>query len=49
MAGQIRVNPKATKLAYKILKTPKDLQQKDQKEPSQRLVDQWYKDSSMAN
>ncbi len=48
MAGQIRRNNELTKLAYKILKTEKDQQQKNQKVPPERLVRQWWIDSSTA-
>jgi hypothetical protein len=48
MPGQIRTNKKATEIAYKILKTPKDLQQKNEKQPSDRLKQQWFKDSSLS-
>jgi len=48
MPGQIRINKKATKIAYKILKTPKELQQKNEEKPSDRLKQQWFKDSSLS-
>lgn len=36
------------KIAYKILKTPKDKRQDGQKPPSPQLVKEWFRDSSMA-
>jgi len=48
MPGAIRGDLKAAKIAYKILKTPKDKQQHNQKNPPEHLVKQWFKDSSTA-
>lgn len=43
-----RPNAKAMKIAYKILKTPKDKQQDNQKKPSDKLIREWFRDSSTA-
>ena len=48
MPGQIRPDKKSMKIAYKILKTPKDLQQKDDRRPSDRRLREWFRDSSTA-
>lgn len=48
MPGQIRSNLKAAKIAYKIKKTPKDKQQNPDKRPSNKLLREWFKDSSQA-
>lgn len=48
MPGMIRPNKKAAKIAYAILKTPKDAQQKNEPRPSEYLVRQWARDSSTA-
>lgn len=47
MPGQIRPIPKVRKIAYKILKTPKDLQQKDNPEPSKKRYESWKVDSQI--
>jgi hypothetical protein len=41
-----RPNKKAMKIAYKILKVPKDLQQRNEQEPPERLVREWFRDST---
>jgi len=41
MPAQIRPNLKLAKIAYKILQTPKELQQKDIKRPTKREVREW--------
>ena len=46
MPGQPRPNAKAAKIVYKILGTPKDLQQFTDKKPSERRVEEWFIDSS---
>jgi len=48
MPGMIRPNKKAAKIAYAILKTPKDAQQKTQPKPSEHLLREWFRDSSTA-
>lgn len=48
MPGQIRPDKKIMKAAYKILKTPKDLQQSDNKEPNPRRLKAWRVDSSIS-
>lgn len=48
MPGMIRPNKKMAKIAYKILKTPKDLRQNAQKRPSDKMVRAWFRDSSTA-
>ena len=48
MPGQIRPDHKLMKLAYKILKTPVKLQQKDEKEPNDKRIKSWTIDSSLA-
>jgi hypothetical protein len=44
MPGAIRPNKKGMKIAYKILGTPKNQQQHNEK-PSAKLVRGWLKDS----
>jgi hypothetical protein len=46
MPGAIRPNKEAMKIAYEILKTPKEQQQKDHEKPSKKTVEIWAKDSS---
>lgn len=48
MPSAPRPNEKAAKIAYKILKTPKELQQKNEHQPSEKKKEEWFKDSSMA-
>lgn len=48
MAGQIRPNKKAMKIAYDILKTPKDKRQNTQPNPPEKLIKEWWRDSSTA-
>lgn len=48
MPGQIRPNSKATKIAYAILKTPKDKRQRNEPKPSQEMMKRWFRDSSAA-
>jgi hypothetical protein len=48
MPGQVRPNKKAMKIAYLILKTPKDKQQDNQKRPSPQKIKEWFRDSSAA-
>lgn len=41
-------NKKAAKIAYKILNTPKDMQQwaKESPEQKERRIEEWFRDSS---
>ena len=48
MPGQIRPDEKMMKVVYKILKTPKKLQQRNEREPSDRRLQSWKIDSSIA-
>src|ERR1017187_6944560 len=48
MPGQIRPNKKMMKTAYKILGTPKDMQQRNDDRPSEKRVYSWRIDSSIA-
>lgn len=48
MAQGPRPNEKAKKIAYKILKTPKDLQQRDEPVPPAELIREWYRDSFLS-
>jgi len=48
MPGSIRSNKKAMKIAYAILQTPKEKQQRSQPKPSEKQVREWFRDSSMA-
>ena len=43
-----RPNTKAMKIAYKILNTPKEIQQDNQKKPSPEKIKEWFRDSSSA-
>ena len=44
MPQALRPNKKAMKIAYAILKVPKDMQQKNEK-PSSRHIKEWFRDS----
>ncbi len=46
MPVQLRPDVKLSKLAFKILGTPKDLQQKNQVKPTQRQEQSWRSTSS---
>jgi hypothetical protein len=48
MPGAPRPNAKAMKIAYKILNTPKDKQQDNQKQPSPEKIKEWFRDSSLS-
>ena len=48
MPGMIRPDKKMMKLAYQILKTPKDQQQKDQPIATKKQKYEWFRDSSTA-
>lgn len=47
-AASVRPNKKAKKIAYNILKTPKNLQQYTEMVPSKKQRKEWYKDTSVA-
>lgn len=46
MPGGIRPNKNMMKIAYKILATPKDKQQENQREVSPERAKEWFRDSS---
>lgn len=48
MPVQLRPDMKLAKLAYKILDTPKDLQQKNQKTPTAKQAAAWRASTSTA-
>ncbi len=48
MPGSVRPNPKAMKIAYDILKTPKERRQQTQPKPSDKQIKEWWRDSSTA-
>ena len=48
MPGAPRPNTKAMKIAYKILNTPKEKQQDNQKTPSPEKIREWFRDSTTA-
>jgi hypothetical protein len=48
MPGSIRPSGKAMKIAYQILKTPKEKQQKNQPVAPEKLRREWFRDSSTA-
>jgi hypothetical protein len=48
MPGQIRPDTKVMKVAYKILKTPKKLQQGNEKEANKKRLEAWRVDSSVS-
>jgi len=48
MAAAVRPNKKAKKIAYDILKTPKNLQQYTQPVPTKKQKTEWFKDSIIA-
>lgn len=48
MPGQPRPNKDAAKIAYKLLKTPKDMQQIPDRKPSAKREREWFVDSSTA-
>lgn len=49
MCGTIRPNKKCMKIAYRLLKTPKELQQKNEPKPSKKKVYEWLRDSLQAS
>lgn len=48
MPGQPRPDKECAKIAYKILKTPKDQQQHTQVYPGEKRIKDWFRDSSTA-
>ncbi len=48
MAGMIRPNKAAMKIAYSILKTPKNKQQKNSPEATEKQKYEWFRDSMLA-
>ena len=48
MPGTVRPNKKISKIAYALLNTPKDLRQKDEKNPGDKRVKQWFRDCTTA-
>jgi hypothetical protein len=46
MAATIRPYKKAKKLAYNLLKTPKNMQQYAQPNPGERRIKEWAKDTA---
>lgn len=46
MPGMIRTNEEAKKIAYKVNKTPKVLQQRNEEKPPEKLIKEWFVDSS---
>jgi len=48
MPGAPRPNEQCMKIAYKILNTPKDKRQDNQKKPSPEKIREWFRDSSTA-
>lgn len=48
MPAAVRPNEKAAKIAYIILKTPKDLQTHNQPKPTAKKIQEWFRDSSTA-
>lgn len=48
MPGQIRQNKKALKIFNEIMKPAKDQRQDNQKKPSEKMRNEWFRDSSTA-
>ncbi len=48
MAQAPRPNRKCMKIAYRLLQTPKDKQQKNEPEVPAKKVREWFRDSSIA-
>lgn len=44
----IRPDKKIMQIAYKVLKTPKELQQDEKKVPSEKLIKEWERDSMLS-
>jgi hypothetical protein len=49
MAAQIRPIPKLSKVMYKILKTEKDLQQRNTHQPTERQLKEWSSTTTKTN
>jgi hypothetical protein len=48
MPGQLRPDEKLAKIAYSLLKTPKDQQQKNDPKPTEEQLHRWFVDSMMS-
>jgi hypothetical protein len=48
MCNAPRPNKKAMKIAFKILRIPKDMQQRNEKKVSVKRLNEWFRDSSTA-
>ena len=48
MPGSIRPNKKASIIAYKLLKTPRERIQDNKKRPNIKRLRAWFRDSSTA-
>jgi hypothetical protein len=48
MPAMIRPNKECLKLYWEVMKVPKDKRQDPQRRPSQKIVKQWFRDSSQA-
>lgn len=46
MPGAIRPNKKCMQIAYALLKTPKSKRQHNDKKPSDKQLQAWFRDSS---
>jgi hypothetical protein len=44
----IRPDKKSMKIAYKVLKTPKDLQQDNEPHISEKRQQEWYRDTQLS-
>jgi hypothetical protein len=49
MPATPRPNKEAAKIAYKILKTPKDRQQHNQPDPSEKRIKEWFREHRCHN
>lgn len=49
MPGQIRPSRKAAKALYKIMQTPKEMQQKNEQVPNERRRKEWHIDSGFSS
>lgn len=43
--ASFRPHKNLMKIAYKVLRTPKSLQQNTENKPSAKMIKEWYKDS----
>lgn len=48
MAVGLKPNKQAMKIAYAILKTPKDQRQQNNPKPSEKREAEWFRDSSQS-